>query len=136
MDDFYFSREEARRAVANQRLEKLKQLNNSEWLTTAEAAQYLRCSTDFIRDLCNDGTVPHVEVDRDYRIRRVDLDKLPKQIEQLPFLTVQQAALLLQVSKDAIYDLCKSGELRHQKIGSAIRIKRSDLEQLSVEDGW
>ncbi len=59
-----------------------------------------------------------------------------EKLNSLTSLTVEQAAAYLQVSKDVIYDLCKSGELPRQKVGRAIRIKRADLDQLSVEDDW
>lgn len=57
-------------------------------------------------------------------------------LTKLTYFTVEQAAKYLQVSKDKIYDLCKSGELPNQRVGRVIRIKRSDLDQMSVEDDW
>lgn len=43
-------------------------------------------------------------------------------------LTVKQAAERRGVSVDAIYDLCNSGQLRHRRIGKAIRIEAADLD--------
>jgi excisionase family DNA binding protein len=43
-------------------------------------------------------------------------------------LTPKQAATAVGVSVDLIYDLCRDGKLRHQKIGRAIRIHAADLE--------
>lgn len=62
--------------------------------------------------------------------------KKREELKTLSHLSVEQAASLLQVSKDVIYDLCKSGELQHQKVGRVIRIKRTDLDRVSVEDDW
>jgi excisionase family DNA binding protein len=44
-------------------------------------------------------------------------------------LTVQEAADLLNVSLRTVYRLTESGELPHQRIGKAIRIKPADLER-------
>jgi excisionase family DNA binding protein len=43
-------------------------------------------------------------------------------------LTPKEAATAVGVSVDLIYDLCRNGKLRHQKIGRAIRIHAADLE--------
>ncbi|MDA7978987.1 MAG: helix-turn-helix domain-containing protein [Pirellulales bacterium] len=52
------------------------------------------------------------------------------------FLTVEQAAERLQVSKDSVYDLVKNGLLDAIKVGRTIRIKPSALEQIHQDDGW
>jgi excisionase family DNA binding protein len=47
-------------------------------------------------------------------------------------LTVQQAADRLGVSGRTIYDLCDSGDLKHQRIGTGrgtIRIRPADLDK-------
>jgi excisionase family DNA binding protein len=46
-------------------------------------------------------------------------------------LTISEAAQLLNVSSRTVYDLCDSGQLRHQRIGKGrgtIRILPDDLE--------
>ena len=46
-------------------------------------------------------------------------------------LTVVEAARTMKVSKDAVYDLCDSGKLRHHRIGSGrgtIRIMPNDID--------
>lgn len=46
-------------------------------------------------------------------------------------LTVAEAARAMKVSKDAVYDLCDSGKLRHHRIGSGrgtIRIMPKDID--------
>ena len=45
-------------------------------------------------------------------------------------LSVKQAAAHLGVSIEKIYALCRSGELRHSKIGRTIRIQAHDLQDL------
>jgi len=50
--------------------------------------------------------------------------------DELP-LTVVEAARAMKVSKDAVYDLCDSGKLRHHRIGSGrgtIRIMPRDID--------
>jgi excisionase family DNA binding protein len=52
--------------------------------------------------------------------------------EEAP-LTVVEAAGAMKVSKDAVYDLCDSGRLRHHRIGSGrgtIRIMPKDIDDL------
>lgn len=52
-------------------------------------------------------------------------------------LTVAEAADVLGVSADTIYDLCASGRLRHARIGGkgrgVIRIRRADLAKIESE---
>jgi len=46
-------------------------------------------------------------------------------------LTVLEAARAMKVSKDAVYDLCDSGKLRHHRIGNGrgtIRIMPKDID--------
>jgi len=83
-------------------------------------------------------------VDLDYK-RYLDLTKDPvaaavltlaEAIERKPdsvALTVKQAARSLGVSADTIYDLCRTGRLRHQQIGRTIRIKTEDLDAIKTE---
>ena len=46
------------------------------------------------------------------------------------YLGLRDAALHLGVSVDTVYGLCEEDELPHIKLGSVIRIKRSDLDQV------
>ena len=54
------------------------------------------------------------------------------------YLTVEQAATRLQVSRDSIYDLINQGLLKHTKVGRLIRIRPADLDHVQVaqDDGW
>ena len=54
------------------------------------------------------------------------------------YLTVDQVAARLQVSRDSIYDLINQGLLKHTKVGRIIRIRPADLDhiQASQDDGW
>jgi excisionase family DNA binding protein len=51
------------------------------------------------------------------------------------YLTVEQAATQLQVSRDSIYDLINQGLLKHTKVGRIIRIQPADLDHIQG-DGW
>ena len=42
----------------------------------------------------------------------------------------EEVARRLQVSKNHVYELCKSGQLRHVRLGAAIRVPREALEEL------
>jgi excisionase family DNA binding protein len=59
---------------------------------------------------------------------------LAKVIEHKPdtiALTVKQAAKTLGLSTDAVYDLCSSGRLQHERVGKkAIRILPESLQNL------
>lgn len=48
-------------------------------------------------------------------------------------LTVNEAAARLGLSIDAVYDLCKSGRLQHERMGRAIRIRPEWLQNLRKE---
>ena len=51
-------------------------------------------------------------------------------------LKVEEAAKLLQVSRDTIYEMVHRGEMPHIKIGRIIRIPRTGLERwVTVESG-
>lgn len=54
------------------------------------------------------------------------------------YLTVDQVAARLQVSRDSIYDLINQGLLKHTKVGRLIRIRPADLDHIQVDqdDGW
>jgi excisionase family DNA binding protein len=50
-------------------------------------------------------------------------------------LTVEQAAKLMNVAKRTVYDLCKSGQLRHRRLGTGrgtIRIAQADIAALET----
>jgi excisionase family DNA binding protein len=42
----------------------------------------------------------------------------------------EEVARRLQVSKGHVYELCRSGQLRHVRLGTAIRVPREALEEL------
>jgi excisionase family DNA binding protein len=42
----------------------------------------------------------------------------------------EEVARRLQVSKNHVYELIKSGQLRHVRLGAAIRVPRSAVEEL------
>lgn len=48
-------------------------------------------------------------------------------------LSPKQAADALGVSKELIYDLCRTGRLRSRKIGRAVRIHPDDLHDLDED---
>lgn len=58
-------------------------------------------------------------------IRHGDFDR--------PFYTVPQAAEVLQVHENTIYNLVRAGKVEHYKVGVQIRIAASELERLKVE---
>ena len=45
------------------------------------------------------------------------------------YLSTKEAAAFANLGERTIYRLCESGELTHARVGRAIRIKRSDLEE-------
>jgi excisionase family DNA binding protein len=49
------------------------------------------------------------------------------------YLSPKQAAEYLNVSATSIYARCASGELRHVRVGKAIRIRPTDLDNLGTE---
>ena len=56
---------------------------------------------------------------------------------QPEYLTVDQVAARLQVSRDSIYDLINQGLLKHTKVGRIIRIRPADLDHIQTQDdGW
>lgn len=48
------------------------------------------------------------------------------------FYTVQEAAELLKVHENTIYNLVRSKKLEHYKVGAQIRIEAAELEKLKV----
>lgn len=58
-------------------------------------------------------------------------------IDDLPaFLTVQEYADLLRVSKWAVYDAIKSGQIKAIRVGRSLRIPRSAInDQLGESNG-
>jgi excisionase family DNA binding protein len=55
-------------------------------------------------------------------------------IQPQPALTAKEAATLLGVSIDSVYELCRSGKLRHRRVGRAVRIERIDLENFQGDN--
>lgn len=48
------------------------------------------------------------------------------------WLTVKEAADRLRVHPNHVYDLCRGGELPHSRVGRAIRVKTTDLDNHQV----
>jgi len=44
-------------------------------------------------------------------------------------LTVAEAAKRLHVSPNTVYDLCTRGEIKHHRVGRAIRLRPADIEE-------
>ena len=49
-----------------------------------------------------------------------------------PFVTVQEVAAHLKLSKDTIYSKVAKGELPSYKIGTALRFKMSEIDALAT----
>jgi excisionase family DNA binding protein len=49
-----------------------------------------------------------------------------------PYLTVAEAAELLQVNRKSVYDMVKRGELDHLRVGQVkgIRVTRASIDRL------
>ena len=52
-----------------------------------------------------------------------------------PFYTIPQAAALLQVHENTLYNMVRRKELEHYKVGRQIRITAAELEKLKVPAG-
>lgn len=50
--------------------------NSDEWLTTREAAAYLKISEGVLRNMCCNGTIPYYKLERRNRYRKIDLRNL------------------------------------------------------------
>ena len=46
------------------------------------------------------------------------------------FLTPKEAAEILKVHYQTVYELCANGSLKHIKVGRQIRIKPEDLDRI------
>ena len=56
-------------------------------------------------------------------------------IDDQPFLSVDQVACILDLSRDAIYDAIARDELAHVRVGKAIRIQTAAIRALAgLED--
>ncbi len=49
------------------------------------------------------------------------------------FYTVPEAAALLKVHENTIYNMVRRGEIEHYKVGKQIRVATAELERLKVE---
>ena len=49
-----------------------------------------------------------------------------------PFYTVPEAAALLQVHENTIYNMVRRKEIEHYKVGRQIRISAAELERFKV----
>ncbi len=80
--------------------------------------------------------VGHADIRRTRQILAECLAACPE--PEPEYLTVDQAAIRLQVSRDSIYDLINNGLLKHTKVGRVIRIRPADLDHIQADqdDGW
>lgn len=58
--------------------------------------------------------------------------KLPP--AELVWLTVPEAAAVMRLGKNTVYDLCRTGQLPHRKVGVKVHIKREVAESWTPED--
>ena len=49
-----------------------------------------------------------------------------------PFYTIPEAAELLRVHENTIYNMVRRGEIEHYKVGKQIRLSAAELEKLKV----
>ena len=49
-----------------------------------------------------------------------------------PFYTVPEAAELLRVHENTLYNMVRRGEIEHYKVGKQIRLSAAELEKLKV----
>jgi len=52
----------------------VEKIGNMVIYTTSEAAEYMRCTEDWLRKAAKDDRIPHFLVGRDIRWRKTDLD--------------------------------------------------------------
>ena len=64
----------------------LKTNNMAEWLTTEEAADYLKLSVGTLRNLTSDGKIPHYKLGQRNRYSVIDLRNLLLQNRRGPQL--------------------------------------------------
>jgi excisionase family DNA binding protein len=50
-------------------------------------------------------------------------------------LTVEEVAKYLRVSRQTVYTLIRAGKIPHFKVGTKVRVKRSDLETMTNTSG-
>jgi excisionase family DNA binding protein len=50
-------------------------------------------------------------------------------------LTVEEVAKYLRVSRQTVYTLIRAGKIPHFKVGTKVRVKRSDLETMTNTTG-
>jgi putative molybdopterin biosynthesis protein len=48
-------------------------------------------------------------------------------------MTVSEAAKLLECAPSTVYDLCRTGQLGHYRIGRLVRIEAQDLDRFKAE---
>ena len=48
-------------------------------------------------------------------------------------MTVNQAARLLEVAPSTVYELCRSGQLGHYRVGRLVRIEPQDIDQFKQQ---
>ncbi len=52
----------------------MNQVSNQVVYSCAQAAEYLRCSNQWIRSAANSGRIPFTKVGKDFRFKKSDLD--------------------------------------------------------------
>jgi excisionase family DNA binding protein len=50
------------------------------------------------------------------------------------WLTVPEAAAVMRLGKNRVYQLCQTGELPHRRVGVSIHIRRETAETWTPED--
>lgn len=60
------------------------------------------------------------------------INKPIEDLKELKYLTVEQAAKLLSMSRRTIYRLHERGQLQIHKIGGCARIQNSDIDKLFI----
>ena len=51
-------------------------------------------------------------------------------MEDIP-LTVEEVSMMLRVSRQTIYVLCREGKLPHFKVGTKLRFKKADIQAVT-----
>lgn len=53
---------------------------------------------------------------------------------QAVWLTVPEAAALMRLGKNRVYQLCNSGQIPHRRVGVSVHIRRDVAETWTPED--
>lgn len=105
-----------------------------EWelLSINDFAAHLRVNPQSVRNWINEGIIASVKIGRARRIpREAAVSFAGGSGYELPeLLTVEEAAELLLLNQQTIYNWIDSGKLPAFRIGRLVRIKRSVLDQV------